>query len=64
MRITNDGMVFTIAVVPVGTEVSMPPWAPELPELGAVDGGNVPTTTLAPGDTIASTDTSTATTGG
>lgn len=76
VAITNDGMVFAIAVVPVGTEVSMPPWAPELPELGAADGGNVPTTTLAPGDTIAATDTtdaatdtttadtSTATTGG
>ncbi len=69
VRITNDGMVFAIAVVPVGTEVSMPPWAAELPELGAADGGNVPTTTLAPGDTIAATDTttadtSTATTGG
>jgi hypothetical protein len=40
-RITNDGMVFAIAVVPVGTEVVMPPWASELPELGAADSGNV-----------------------
>jgi hypothetical protein len=73
VRITNDGMVFAVAVVPVGTEVSMPPWAAELPELGAVDGGNVPTTTIAPGDTTVTTggdtettvaDTSTATTAG
>ncbi len=42
VRITNDGMVFTIAVVPVGTDVTMPPWAADLRELGAVDGGNVP----------------------
>lgn len=76
VRITNDGMVFVVAVVPVGTDVSMPPWAPELPELGAVDQGNVPTTTIAPADTTATTedsstdttapadDTVTATTGG
>ncbi|MCB1001153.1 MAG: hypothetical protein R2713_21210 [Ilumatobacteraceae bacterium] len=55
IRITNDGMVFAIAVVPVGTDVEMPPWAAELPQLGAVDGGNVPTTTVAPGDTTAGT---------
>jgi hypothetical protein len=61
VRITNDGMVFVVAVVPVGTEISMPPWAPELPALGAVDGGDVPTTTVAPGDTTTAdtaTDTS------
>lgn len=57
--IKNDGMVFAIAVVPVGTDVSMPPWAAELPELGAADGGNVPTTTVAPGDTTAGTTEST-----
>ena len=62
VKITNDGMVFAIAVVPVGTEVSMPPWAAELPQLGAADGGNVPTTTLAPGDTVAATDTTAAAT--
>jgi hypothetical protein len=67
VRITNDGMVFTIAVVPVGTEVSMPPWAAELPELGASDGGNVPTTTTVPGDATETTVTETTvteTTGG
>ena len=41
----NDGMVFAVAVVPRGKVVSMPEWAARLPELGAADGGNVPTTT-------------------
>jgi hypothetical protein len=78
--ITNDGMVFTIAVVPVGTDVTMPPWAKELPELGAADSNNVPVTTVegaattvAPSDTTsdttsdtepASTESVTASTGG
>jgi hypothetical protein len=51
VRLTNDGMVFVIAIVPPGTEVSMPPWAIDLPELGAIDGGNVPTPSTQPGDT-------------
>lgn len=50
IRVQQDGMVFAIAVVPTGTEVSMPPWAAELPELGAVDTGNVPATTVLPAD--------------
>lgn len=41
----NDGMVFAIAAVPRGKVVPMPEWASRLPELGAADGGNVPTTT-------------------
>ena len=42
-------MVFAIAVAPAGTEIAMPPWAPNLPELGAADGsGQVP----GAGDTI------------
>lgn len=57
VRISNDGMVFTIAVVPVDAEVSMPPWAADLPALGAVDGGNVPTPSTEPGDTTAPTST-------
>lgn len=77
LRLKNDGMVFTIAVVPAGTVVGMPPWAANLPELGAADGGPSATTvvptagspsdTSAPSDTPASSDTSgstTATTGG
>lgn len=56
-RLKNDGMVFAIAVVPKGTEVSMPPWAAELPELGAADmaAGSTPTTTIATGDTAPAT---------
>jgi hypothetical protein len=46
VAIRNDGMVFAIAVVPTGTEVSMPSWAADLPALGAVDSGNVPVTTV------------------
>ena len=69
VRITNDGMVFAIVVAPPDTDVAMPPWAKELPELGAADGGNVPTTTVAGSDTTdttGTTDTSsdTSTTGG
>jgi hypothetical protein len=67
VAIKNDGMVFVIAVVPVGTDVSMPPWAKELPELGAADSGNVPVTTVAGSDTTVATstgDTTADTTGG
>ncbi len=53
VKIANDGMVFSIAVVPVGTAVTMPPWAAELPELGAADGGSVPGPT---GSTTPETD--------
>lgn len=42
VRVAMDGMVFVIAVVEKGKEVGMPPWAPDLPDLGAIDGGNVP----------------------
>jgi hypothetical protein len=38
-RIQNDGMVFSIAFVEKGKDVPVPPWAAELPELGAADGG-------------------------
>ena len=41
IRVDQDAMVFTVAFVPDNTEVGMPPWAPQLPELGAVDGGQV-----------------------
>ncbi len=54
--LTRDGMVFVIAVVPPGTDVAMPPWAIDLPALGAVDGGNVPVPSTVPGDTTATTD--------
>ena len=67
VRLKQDGMVFVIAVVPKDTEVAMPPWASELPTLGAVDGGNVPgPSTTAATETTAATDTTvaTSTTGG
>ncbi len=37
IRLDRDQMVVAIAFVPDDTDVSMPPWAPELPELGAID---------------------------
>ena len=39
--VTDDGMVFVVAFVPRGDEVTMPPWAAQLPELGAVDMGQL-----------------------
>ena len=56
VRITQNGMVFAIVVAPKDTDIVMPPWASELPELGAADGGNVPATTV-PGGTTATGDT-------
>jgi hypothetical protein len=61
IRVAEDAMVIAVAFVPSGTDVDMPPWAPQLPELGAVDSGQltpddlVPTTL--PDDAGAGTDT-------
>jgi hypothetical protein len=60
IRIRNNGMVFMIAIVEDGTDIKQPSWAAELPELGAADGSGTPvdtsvTTSVAPGDTGAST---------
>lgn len=57
IRITNDGMVFVVALVPKGTDIPMPDWAAELPTLGAADGGAViaTTTTTPTGDTTVGT---------
>ncbi len=56
IRITNDGMVFVVAMVPKGTDIPQPDWAAQLPTLGAADGGNVaPTTTIAGATPTAST---------
>ncbi len=63
VRVKQDGMVFVIAVVPKDTEVVMPPWASELPTLGAVDGGNVPGPSSTVADSVADTGV-TSTTGG
>ena len=37
IRLTQDGMAFSIAFVADGTDVGLPPSAPELPTLGAAD---------------------------
>ena len=39
--VTDDRMVFVVAFVPRGEAVTMPPWAAQLPELGAVDMGQI-----------------------
>jgi hypothetical protein len=57
VKITNDGMVFAIVVAPKDTPIVMPPWAKELPELGAADGSNVPTTTIEGGTVPVDTST-------
>jgi hypothetical protein len=67
IRIKNDGMAMTIAFVPKDTDVPMPPWAPNLPELGVADTGqtsgnqlgsvpsSVPAGSTVPGATTGST---------
>lgn len=39
IRITNDQMAFTIAFVPDDVDLVKPPWATDLPALGAADAG-------------------------
>lgn len=56
VRLTQNGQVFVVAIVPKDTDVPMPPWAPELPSLGAVDDGNVPTTLDLSATTVPSDD--------
>jgi hypothetical protein len=50
IRLDQDQMVVSIAFVPAGTDVGMPPWAPELPTLGAIDSGQ-----LTPDDLVTGT---------
>ena len=65
VRLTKNGQVFVIAIVPKDADVPLPPWAPELPTLGAADDGNVPTTVDLSATTVATTaDTTTADTTG
>lgn len=59
VRITQDGMVFAIVVAPKDTDIVMPPWAKELPELGAADTNNVTPTTVAGSDSTVTGDTGT-----
>jgi hypothetical protein len=39
IRVDKDAKVFAVAFVPDGTDVEMPPWARDLPTLGAEDSG-------------------------
>lgn len=65
VRLSKNGQVFVIAIVPKDTDVPLPPWAPELPTLGAADDGNVPTTVDLSATTVVTTaDTATADTAG
>lgn len=48
IRIAKDGMAITIAFVPAGVNPGMPPTAINLPELGAIDSGQAPPTTIDP----------------
>lgn len=48
IRFDKDAMAITIAFVPAGTNPGMPPSAINLPELGAVDTGQAPPTTIDP----------------
>jgi hypothetical protein len=52
IRLDRDQMVVAIAFVPDDTDVTMPPWAPELPSLGEIDSGVVnPSDQLTPAGT-------------
>jgi hypothetical protein len=69
IRLNRDQMVVVIAFVAGDTDVSMPPWAPELPTLGEIDSGvlspsaSIPTGS-APDDTTSDDTTSDETTPG
>ena len=39
VRVGRDAKVFSVAFVPDNTDVEMPPWAKDLPALGAIDSG-------------------------
>lgn len=41
IRIENDGMVFGIYFGPDDMEQTMPPWSAQLPQLGAIDSGQI-----------------------
>ena len=51
IRLDKDAMVVAIAFVPDDTDVSMPPWAPDLPELGEVDSNQLTPAEL-PGSSV------------
>lgn len=55
VRLTQDNMVFALYYGPDDMEQTMPPWAADLPQLGAVDSGQVvptePDVSIAPSGT-------------
>lgn len=53
IRLNQDQMVISIAFVPEGTDVGMPPWAQDLPTLSQVDQVQVRPEDLLPPDTSA-----------
>ncbi len=59
IRLDRDQMVVAIAFVPDGADdVTMPPWAPNLPALGQVDANvNNPSSSIVPTDSSVPTDT-------
>ncbi len=61
IRADQDAMAFTVAFVPPGTDVGMPPWSDELPELAGNDSGQVipadPTATTIAGQPVAPSST-------
>ncbi len=66
VHIDNDGMVFAIYFTADGEPQVMPPWAQDLPQLGAVDSGQIlpddllqGTTSVVPTDSVATDDTET-----
>jgi len=52
IRLNQDAMVVAIAFVPDGTDVVMPPWAPELEERAAADTGQLAANELFPGTDV------------
>jgi hypothetical protein len=56
IRVQNDGMVFGIYFTPKDAPQVMPPWASQLPELGAIDMGQVRPEDLLQSDTGTATD--------
>ncbi len=57
IHLDNDGMVFGIYFTPKDTPQNMPPWASQLPELGAVDMQQIRPEDLIQSDTGTGTDT-------
>lgn len=46
IRMNKNSLVITIAFQPKGVDIGMPPWAAQLEELGAIDGGSSTQPTL------------------